>query len=82
MLKSLENLQGVKVLNKDAQKAINGGGNCGVKVNGTWCMVSDYNGSGATIDDAQALLGTSQSCTDGSSGTVTNWCCDSCWWNA
>lgn len=81
MLKSLETLQGVKVLSRDAQKSINGGGNCGVKVNGTWCMVSDFNGNGATIDDAQGMLGTSQACSDGTSGTVTNWCCDSCYWN-
>lgn len=81
MLKSLENLQGVKVLNRDAQKAINGGGSCGVKVGGTWCMVGDYDGDGATKDDALAVLGGYGECSDGSSGTITNWCCDSCPWN-
>jgi hypothetical protein len=81
MLRTLSALQGVNVLTKEAQKKIKGRGPCGVKVNGTWCTVDDYNGSGGTRDDAQAMVGTSQSCSDGSSGTVTNWCCDSCYWN-
>jgi hypothetical protein len=81
MLRTLSALQGVNVLSKEAQKKIKGRGPCGVMVDGTWCQVGDYDHDGATKDNAIEMLGTNQTCSDGSSGTATNWCCDSCYWN-
>jgi hypothetical protein len=81
MLRTLSALEGVNVLTKEDQKKIKGRGPCGVKIDGQWYEVGDGDGDGATKDDAQALLGAGVIFEDGSSGTVTNWCCDSCSWN-
>ena len=81
MLRSLENLNGVKILNRDAQKTITGGGGCGVKVDGVWYPMPDLDGDGGTRDDAEGSLGKTAVFNDGSTGTITNWCCDSCSWN-
>lgn len=81
MLKTIGNLKGVTVLSKDAQKKIKGKGACGVRVDGTWIEVGDYDSDGRTIDDAKDSLGT---WTDGESGetvVIDRWCCDSCPWN-
>ncbi|QIL40273.1 hypothetical protein G7074_13990 [Pedobacter sp. HDW13] len=71
------NFAGAEVLSRAQLKNVMGGtGSCGVKVNGTWCTVS----GGAST--AEGMLGTTQTCNGGEiSGTVTNWCCDSCYWN-
>lgn len=71
MLKTIEGLQGVTVLGRDAQKKVTGKGGCGVKIDGEWRPVNDYNEDGATIDDARRI-----SARDG-----VRWCCDRCPWN-
>ncbi|PIQ47953.1 MAG: hypothetical protein COW03_12100 [Cytophagales bacterium CG12_big_fil_rev_8_21_14_0_65_40_12] len=85
MLNNILNIEGASVLPKEKQKAINGGGGCGVKVEGVWHPVPDLNGNGATIDEASDSLGTYVNFPTFAGvqvvGTVTNWCCDSCPWN-
>lgn len=80
-VKSLKN-----VLTRKEMKTVTGGGPCGIKISGSWYAVSDENGNGGTIDEAQGYLGTSGTfqLTNGQqvTGSVSNWCCDSCSWNA
>ncbi len=78
MLKTIEGLQGVTILSKDAQKKVNGGTvTCGFKEwdewNGgyIWVQAPDLNGNGLTKDDAKKFAPV----------MGTNWCCDSCPWN-
>lgn len=50
---------------------------CGVKINGTWYSV------GGGRAEAEGDLGKTGSWNNGTAtGTVTNWCCDSCYWNS
>jgi hypothetical protein len=71
MLRKLENLQGVTVLSKEAQKKIAGGGTCGVKIDGVWENALDGQQSGMSKEQAQYWSRT----------LGVNWCCDSCPWN-
>lgn len=70
MKSTLMSLQGVNVLSKAQQKQIKGSGPCGVKVNGQWYPMHDFNGDGNTKDDALESLQPGD-----------RWCCDSCPWN-
>jgi hypothetical protein len=93
MRNSIAGLQGVTVLSKAALKDLKGGyapSGCGIKVNGVW------HPSGTGAAGTQAFLGQNVQGYDPNNwspdgftvypggsytGTVTNWCCDSCWWN-
>jgi hypothetical protein len=83
MLKTIEKLKNVTVLNKAQQAKVGGGAvTCGLKVNGVWYHVIDGDGDGATKDDALGGLGTTFYNPNGTvAGTATNWCCASCPWN-
>ena len=49
---------------------------CGIKISGQW-----YSVAGGRAE-AEGALGTTGSWNNGTvTGTVTNWCCDSCSWN-
>lgn len=65
MLKTIEGLQGVTILSKDAQKKISGGvtGVCAVRVSG-----GSYGGATGVID-----FGT-QSSGSAASGAASSWC--------
>ncbi|WP_412467249.1 hypothetical protein [Pedobacter sp. KLB.chiD] len=64
-----------EVLTKAQMKKVVGG-SCGVKINGNWYSVSGGR------SEAEGSLGRSGTWNNGQvSGTVTNWCCDSCYWN-
>ena len=86
MLKNILNTPGVEILTKTQLKVVKGSGVCGVKVGGMWIGVSDINGDGGTRDDAEGAVGHSGvwGLSNGQTvtGTATNWCCDSCSWNA
>jgi hypothetical protein len=89
MLNNILNIEGVSLLPKEQQKAINGGymtpGGCGIKVNGVWHHVPDANGNGNTREDAEGSLNTWVNFPDGGiqvNGNVAGWCCDSCPWNS
>ena len=86
MLNNILNIEVVSLLSQEKQKSILGGvGGCGVKVEGIWHPMPDNNNNGATIDDASGSVGTYVDYPHGGIqvvGQVTNWCCDSCPWNA
>ncbi len=68
----------MNLLSKAEMKKVTGGvvKLCGVKIDGTWYSV------GGGRSEAEGLLGYTGSFNNGEIyGTVTNWCCDSCYWN-
>jgi hypothetical protein len=71
MLKKLENLQGVTVLSKEAQKKIAGGGTCGIKFEDGWVDGIDGQTNGMSKEQARYWSRT----------LGVRWCCDSCPWN-
>lgn len=80
-----------EVLTREQLKKINGGGGCGVKVNGVWhpsglgaSATAGFLGQNVNGYDPNLWSpdGGSTYYTGGSySGYVTNWCCDHCPWN-
>ena len=90
MLNNILNIEGVSLLPKEKQRAINGGfidaGGCGVLVEGVWYPVLDSNNSGTTREEAEGSLNTNVNYDLPNmvvvSGYVSGWCCDSCPWNS
>lgn len=71
----VSNLTGVEVLSRTQLKKVVGG-SCGIKIDGTWYQVSGGR------SEAEGSLGRSGTWNNGTvTGTVSNWCCDSCYWN-
>jgi hypothetical protein len=94
MLNNILKIEGVSLLPKEQQRAINGGfidgGGCGIKVNGVWVSVADDNGNGTTREEAEGAMWTTvnRDAWDPNTasiinvnGTVDGWCCDNCYWN-
>jgi hypothetical protein len=86
MLKTINSLQGVNILSKQAQKKVQGGVGCGVifqSPNGGQSYVvyiSDENGNGRTKDDAISWASNGQGIASLGNGleNTGHWCCNSC----
>ena len=85
MLKTIASLEGVNILNKEAQKKVQGGvaTNCGVvlfnsagNASSFWWS-SDANANGATKDDAIGEMNSYNANNSGGYYTA-HWCCASC----
>ena len=93
-----QNTAGIRSLSREEMKKVLGGvlpggpSGCGVKVGGNWhpsgqsaSATSSFVGSNVDGSDNQtwwSIDGGSSYIQGSYSGTVTNWCCDSCPWNA
>ena len=77
-MKTFEKLSRAEMKNVLGGVAAPGGGTtCGIKINGTWYSVA------GGMSEAKGDLGTTGSWNNGTvTGTVTNWCCSSCYWNS